>query len=191
MNIALEQTPRPAVKQSTLALTPFEPALAEQVVGWVRDEDELFWLAPKTVPPLSVEKVLSWPGPGSRPMFMRTDASQELLGYLELNTMPGDGRHFWIGHCIIRPDRRGVGLGRIMMGLLLDEAFRNFRGQRVSLVVFPDNQPAIRCYQAVGFRHVGWQSRYFPVRGDYYSMWHMGIDAQSYRRAERRELLDG
>lgn len=123
-------------------------------------------------------------------MFMRIDTSPEPLGYLELNNMPGDDRHFWIGHCIICPNHRGHGLGRTMIRLVLHEAFYRYQGQRVSLVVFPDNRPAIRCYQAVGFRHVGWQSRYFPVRGDYYSMWHMCIDRQGYRLKARRESLE-
>ncbi len=183
MSIALEQPPKRSLEQGTCFLSPFDPALADRVVGWVRDEDELFWLAPKTAPPLSMEKVLHWPGSGSQPMFMRMEGSPEPLGYLELNTMPGDVRHFWIGHCIIHPDHRGNGRGRTMIRLILDEAFDQRQGQRMSLVVFPDNRPAIRCYQSVGFRHVGWQSRYFPVRGDYYSMWHMCVDLHSYRRA--------
>ncbi|NLX15143.1 MAG: GNAT family N-acetyltransferase [Phycisphaerales bacterium] len=190
MSIAIEQSPVASIGQGGYWLSPFDPALAERVANWVSNDDELFWLAPKTIPPLTADKILNWPGIGSRPMFLRMNLSREPLGYLELNNMPGDHRHFWVGHCIIDPDHRGKGLGQVMIRLLLEEAFQHCRGQRVSLVVFPDNLPAIRCYQALGFRHVGWQSRYFPVRGDYYSMWHMAVDARSYRRAVRYDSLE-
>jgi RimJ/RimL family protein N-acetyltransferase len=168
------------VRQPPYSLSSFDKVMAPLIVSWVRDEHELFWLAPKTEPPLTPAKMHVWPGADGCPMLLCHDDRPEPLGYLELNPMPSRPLHFWIGHCIVRPDQRGMGLGQKMMSMVLAEAFDHRNASRVSLVVFPDNRAAITCYLAAGMIDVGEQRKYFQTTGAQHVMRQMSIDAHQF-----------
>ena len=170
------------VQQGDCALTDFESACAPLVATWVKDVRELFWLAPKTIPPLTADKVIGWPGPHGRPLLFWQLGRAEPTGYAELNPMPGNSAHLWIGHCLIRPDARGAGLGHRIVQLLIEEAFSRHRAPAVSLVVFPENSPAVRCYRANGFVHVREQVRFLPTTGRTYCMIEMRITRDDYTK---------
>lgn len=56
---------------------------------------------------------------------------------------------------IFRADLRGRGVGRRAIALALNAAFGPLGLHRVELRVLAKNMQAIRCYEAVGFRHEG------------------------------------
>ena len=180
----MAMTPSPATaltaRDGPYYLSAFDKGMASLVASWTRDEGELLWLAPKTPPPLTAAKVMAWPGPGGCPLLLYRDGAPEPLGYLELNPMASEGRHFWMGHFVLDPDHRGQGLGVLMVGLMLDEGFRNRRIERISLVVFPENLSAVRCYRWAGFLDAGEQVRYFPTTGRRCRLLRMTIDRQGY-----------
>ena len=52
---------------------------------------------------------------------------------------------------ILDPAVRGRGLGKAMLRLAADYAFRISGADTLSLRVFPENAPAVRCYEGAGF----------------------------------------
>jgi len=174
------------IRKDDYHLTQFEENDTSAIVSWVRDDRELFWLAPKTPPPLTAAKILAWRIPGGCPLafYYEGNDGDILCGYVELNPMPAIPGHLWMGHCLVRPDLRGSGVGKLMVQLMLREAFWQRRARAVSLVVFPDNIPAIRCYSAVGFRHVGEQTKFFPTTGRQHCMLEMQITSGEYRKSQ-------
>jgi ribosomal protein S18 acetylase RimI-like enzyme len=52
----------------------------------------------------------------------------------------------------VAPDRRGEGHGGRLVRALLDESKRHLDNREYSLFVYRDNEAALRCYRAVGFR---------------------------------------
>jgi len=60
-----------------------------------------------------------------------------------------------LGRVVIAPDQRGQGLGRPMVTLLIDEAFRTPGIERLELNVYTFNERAIHLYQALGFTFEG------------------------------------
>ena len=150
-------------------LLPFQAQFAPQIVGWVADAQELHWLAPSTVPPLTASKVIRWRKPGGRAYAYLADSSigggvPELLGYVELNRMQSQPGAWWIGHLVVRPDCRGRGVGRSMLDATLEVAFLGLHAGCVCLVVFPENRAAIRCYEGAGFSFVGEEFHHFGHR---------------------------
>lgn len=63
----------------------------------------------------------------------------------------------------IDPAQRGKGLGRHLLGRLLDVARWNGAG-RVFLEVRPSNPVAMTLYESIGFREIGRRPRYYPAR---------------------------
>lgn len=173
------------IRDGLYCLARFERTHAGLVASWVPTPADLFWLAPKTFPPLTAAKVLAWPGEEGSPLMFCRDEEVDPLGYVELNPMPGERKHMWMGHCVIDRLRRGQGLGRTMLELLLRYAFDDRRAERVSLVVFPDNVDAIACYRSCGFLDVGTQTKFFYPTGHQHKMLQMSIDAKQWRAIHR------
>lgn len=186
MSVAPLQPPRTYARSGPYALVEFNKLMAPVVMMWARNARELFWLAPSTAPPLTAAKVVGWAGPDSGPRLLCRDGSVEPVGYVELNLMPGQPGHLWIGHCVISPAQRGRGLGRLIVDLTLEEAFRIRQAQRVSLMVFPDNLPAYSCYAAAGFSQVADQFKYFSTTGRRYRMLQMSIAREQFEARPSR-----
>jgi RimJ/RimL family protein N-acetyltransferase len=146
-------------------LVPFDPVWAEVVVSWVRDAQEAYWLAPKSTPPLTSRELLRWRKPDHNPYLLMDGGRCEPVGYGELNRMTVPRRQYWLGHLLVNPAFRGRGYGVQLTALLLTEAFEQRGAQRVTLVAFPENAPALACYRAAGMVDDGWEWHTFPAYG--------------------------
>ena len=143
-------------------LVKFDPAYADYVVRWVHGAREAFWLAPRTRPPLTAEKICAWQRDGRRPLMLIGPDRTIPLAYGELNILRRQRGEYWLGHLIVDPDLRGQKLGLRLTQLLLRRAFELHGATSVSLVVFPDNPAAIACYRSAGMRDVGSEYHFFP-----------------------------
>ncbi len=166
-----------AALEQRLRLRPFDARYARHVASWVADEMELFQLAPRTPPPLTPMKVLGWKRPGRTAYMITADREEAPLGYGEINLLDQRRREFWLGHLIVDPLQRGRGIGTAMVRLLIEEAVRSLGARRVSLVVFPANEAAIRCYRAAGMRDVCHEYHVFLSRRRQALLLRMAIDA--------------
>lgn len=143
-------------KEATgLLLRPFDLVYASVVAAWVTTEPELRWLAPSLDPPLTPEKVVGWQRPDGYAFSLNHLRDPFPRGYGEVNRVRQQADELWIGHIIVHPHHRNRGLGRLLVRALVSFAFEQLSARRVALVVFPDNEAAIRCYRRVGFRLIG------------------------------------
>lgn len=148
-----------------MKLVPFTNPFGDRIASWVRSEEDLRWLAPGTSPPLTSAKIAAWTKPGGEAVLGFEGRSKDPLCYGELNPMRLEADHFWIGHIIVDPNLRGCGIGRQFVQMLLAQASGNHKARKVSLVVFPENQAAIHCYESCGFQLVGDECHRFAVGG--------------------------
>ena len=146
-------------------LVAFDDVWAERVVSWARDAREAYWLAPKTKPPLTAAQLLRWREPGHNPFMLVPRGSAAPLAYGELNRLGLTRRQYWLGHLVVEPPQRGRGYGLELTRQLLHEAFERRGAQRVTLVVFPENEAAIACYRAAGMRDDGFEWHTFAAYG--------------------------
>jgi len=142
-------------------LTRFEERWAGAVLSWARSQGDQYWLAPRTVPPLSTEKILAWAGE-DRHSFCLIEKQDEIpASYGEINVLQSHDHEYWLGHLIVDPKRRCRGLGRLFTRMLLRHAFHEFRAERVSLVVFPENTAAVKTYRSAGMVEDGYETHTF------------------------------
>ena len=83
-----------------------------------------------------------------------------IVGYGILSMGAGEAH---VLNICIAPDRRGQGLGRHLLGRLLDIARWN-GAERIFLEVRPSNPLAKTLYQSVGFSEIGVRPKYYPAR---------------------------
>jgi ribosomal-protein-alanine N-acetyltransferase len=85
----------------------------------------------------------------------------EVAGYGILSAAAGEAH---VLNLCIGPAWRGRGLGRHLLGRLLDVA-RWSGAERVFLEVRPSNPVAQQLYASVGFKEIGRRPRYYPAKG--------------------------
>lgn len=85
---------------------------------------------------------------------------EDVAGYGILSVGAGEAH---VLNICIAPAHRGLGLGRHLLGRLLDVA--RWSGARsVLLEVRPSNPLAKALYESVGFREIGRRPRYYPAK---------------------------
>jgi RimJ/RimL family protein N-acetyltransferase len=152
----------------THRLLPLTPAGAHVIARWPRSNGEAFWLAPRTPPPITADKIVNWAAPGRQQLVLfeigpAPDAEAQPVAYGELNVLNIEAAEYWLGHLIVDPLRRGQGLGAVLTRLLVQRATTTLGARRISLVVFPENKAAVRCYQQAGFQSEAHETHYFPI----------------------------
>ena len=130
-------------------LEPPHASDAQDIAGWATSADEARWWGGHTVPwPVDPSIFRAWhEDPDVRPYVLREDG--DLLAYGEV-WVDDDEQEVELGRIIVRPERRGRGVGRLVVGLLLDQAKKT--GYRSAFVrVAAENAAGRACYQAAGF----------------------------------------
>jgi len=169
-------SPIASQESGRLCLAPFDPRYAPEVAQWVETDEQLRWVAPSTRPPLTTAKVTGWRKPSGEAFTLLREADRQAVGYGELNSMRKEPGHLWLGHLVVRPDQRGKGAGQVLVRALLAYASERHLASRVSLIVFPDNTAALKCYRRVGFTIVGEEYHQFGGVGPRRRLLRLEID---------------
>jgi RimJ/RimL family protein N-acetyltransferase len=74
------------------------------------------------------------------------------------------------------------------MMALLNRAFLEYAAEAVSLVVFPGNDAAIRCYTKAGFIELGEERKFFESTRTTHEFLRMGIDAKQFRKLRQKRF---
>lgn len=146
-------------------LRAFDPSDAETVSGWITTRDEAYLVAPRTPPPVTAAAIRTWRGPGHHQFILVDCHTAEAIGYGEVNMLNARRREYWLGHLIVTAAQRGRGYGVALTRRLLEFAFIRCNASAVSLVVFQNNERAIRSYRAAGMIDDGYEQHYFPAYG--------------------------
>ncbi len=139
-------------------------------------------LTPTTRPPLTATKVVAWTRAPDRAFLLFEAHRNEPCGYAEVNAMCVNEEHMWIGHVLLDPRVRGRGMGTAFTRLLVDAAFNSLGAERLSLIVFPHNEAAIRSYLRAGFTLRGDEYHRFGRVGRRYRMLRFELDRAAGRR---------
>lgn len=120
-----------------LQLRPYKPCDAEAIVRWIRDENALrLWSSDRFGDfPITAEDI-------NRKYLAHNGDCAEPDNFYPFTAFDEDGPV-------------GQGYGRAMLSLAANFAFDIFGAEKITLGVFAHNEPAYRCYKAVGFTETG------------------------------------
>ncbi|TNB49514.1 GNAT family N-acetyltransferase [Martelella lutilitoris] len=142
-----------------LQLEPFSRSHFDTVAGWFADaRGAALWGGTQLPYPFSFEQLCEGSAEmlGSKPALACFSAKtgDRLAGHgqIAFDRLNGVGR---LCRIALAPALRGRGLSRPMLGLLVDEAFKEPDIMRVELNVYDLNASAIRAYKALGFVEEG------------------------------------
>ena len=180
---AVPQPRAPEEPQTRLA--PFDASHADRVLRWVATPREMYWLAPNTRPPLTARDITGWRKPGHQPFLLLDATNGTPVGYGELNELTGVPGNYWLGHLLVDPEQRGRGFGIALTRRLLERAFVHAGATRVTLVVFPENAAAVRCYERAGMRRDGYEAHHFEIYNRREQLLRMAADYTTLSRIAR------
>ena len=163
-------------------LTRFDQLYAPLLAAWVRSAEELTWLATGTAPPLTPAKIATWGADRPNRYLYWRHGHNTPSAYAELNLLHDSPDQMWVGHFLVDPICRGRSIGQTFMSRLLELAFHRFGAAGVLLVVFPENGPAVRCYERCGLTALGRESRHFATTGRRHEFLRMGIGRSEFAR---------
>ena len=133
--------------------TPFQLKWIPDVHSWIQNSVEMIYWSGQTF----VEKGFTLTNFRSHLNskrilpYARVDKNENVLCYAEIVKTQNLG---FLNLCrvIVRPDLRGKGLGKTFCKSLIDQAILMNRYRSIRLNVLECNQPAISCYQSLGFK---------------------------------------
>lgn len=142
-----------------IALRPFRQSDFAALISWVPTPDALAqWCAGFFQFPLDVSQLQEYLESAdrrhAREIFTAESEQGESVGHVELS-MIWPHLSCRLSRALVAPERRGIGLGRQIVGLAISRAFQRYRVSRIDLGVSDDNQIAIRCYERQHFAEVG------------------------------------
>ncbi len=140
-----------------LLIRSFTPDDVSGLNAWVTDDEILLRFAgPGLRRPLTFDQLVA-PADGTSLAFAVTDRETgRTIGHAQLRGIDSDARSCRIARVLIgEPELRGRGLGGELIGLLVAYASSSLGVVEVTLNVYRDNVPAIRCYQRFGFEFTG------------------------------------
>jgi RimJ/RimL family protein N-acetyltransferase len=156
----------------------------DKINSWVDNEyTHALWCACRTAFPLEregFEGLLSdiKASCGDEP-FCAEDDSGEIVGFFcysqNIDTQEG-----MLKFVIVSKDKRGKGLGREMLTYALRLAFGERQAKSVRLMVFLQNERAIRCYESVGFKVRHTERDAFCYKNEKWSRCSMVIEKEDF-----------
>jgi RimJ/RimL family protein N-acetyltransferase len=161
---------------SKIYLRPFEDALTDEEIArvyhWSGDEDVLRWSggAPTELTLAEFrERILSEHGyaPDNRRAFFIVTHEGELIGRIGIFAIDWEDRKGELGIVIGESASWGQGYGRDAVMTLLAHIFETTALERITLLTFPENTRAQRCFAACGFRSLGAARRFSPDLGEF------------------------
>lgn len=149
---------------------------AEQYVEWLND----FCVSDGIGSSSGVASITSekeWLEKNSNPYSFAIVSLNEnkLIGNCGLNKVDLIRRTATLGIFIGDKNKRGLGIGKEAINLVLDYAFNYLNLNNVMLNVFSFNENAIKCYESVGFKEFGRRREAYFLNGKYYDDIHMDI----------------
>lgn len=147
-----------------LRLRPYKPGDAGTILSWCKDETAFRkWTANRYASfPIAAadmnEKYIDRNGDCEGPdNFYPMTAFDEdgIAGHLIMRFTDEEKTVLRFGFVIVDDAKRGRGYGKELIALSLKYAFEILKADRVTLGVFDNNPPALRCYQSAGFKSSG------------------------------------
>ena len=139
-----------------MILRPFIPEDAATILSWCQDKKAFRrWSADryKEYPASPADMMHQYEGDNLFPLTAVAD--DKVVGHILLRYPSADKTLVRFGFVIVDNTIRGKGYGKQLLQLAIDYAQHNLGAKEISLGVFCDNLPALKCYESVGFRVTG------------------------------------
>lgn len=143
----------------SLLLRIYKTSDATTIASWIKDEFHLRQWSADRFPhyPLTPDDLNAYYREfidGYNSVALTLCEDNEVVGFITLRIPGDDLSERRLGFVIVDDSKRGQGLGKTLVKMAVDYAFRELGASKVTLGVFENNFAAIHCYMAAGFHRI-------------------------------------
>lgn len=128
----------------------------KEILNFAIGRKELFYFFPSASYPLTIEQLEQQLSERHESTVMLEDG--QLVGFANFYNVQNRNIAF-IGNVIIKPQRRGQGLGEKLLQTMITSGFSQFQLQEVHLSCYSNNTAALLFYTKLGFKPYAIESR--------------------------------
>ncbi|MEG0229138.1 MAG: GNAT family protein [Oscillospiraceae bacterium] len=143
-----------------LRLRPYKACDAHTITKWLKDEYSFRqWSADRynqyPITPSDMNSYYDKDKNNNRAWCMTVFDETGIKGHITMR-FPKENSidEIRFGFIIVDDKERGKGYGKEMLSLAINYAFDYIKINKISLGVFENNKPAIKCYESCGFKRV-------------------------------------
>lgn len=152
-----------ATSHTALSNRPLADADIPAICGFPRNAEELYFLFPRAVWPLTPDQVRATLGVRRDPtvVTLTVDGRERVVGYANYATFE-DGFTASIGNVSVDPTLRRRGIAEYLVRTMIDRAFGRHHLPELTLYCFNTNTPALLLYAKLGMVPVALETRVTP-----------------------------
>ncbi|PWC33318.1 GNAT family N-acetyltransferase [Azospirillum sp. TSO35-2] len=182
-----------ALSRSALSHRPLADADIPTICGFPRNAEELYFLFPRAVWPLTPDQVRATLDVRRDPTVVTIPADpaaggsdggrERVVGYANFATFE-DGRTASIGNVSVDPSLRRHGIADYLVRTMMDRAFDHHRLPELTLYCFNTNTPALLLYAKLGLTPIALETRVTPW-GDPIALFKLRMDRATWQSTVR------
>jgi RimJ/RimL family protein N-acetyltransferase len=159
------------------------------LISWIPDRRFLIQFAgPRYSFPLSREQLQADIADMKKCLFKAIDGEGNIVGHIQLLKIDRNNGSAYVGGVLIgEKNKRGSGLGFLMVNALINKAFYELQLKTLLLNVFDFNIPAYRCYEKAGFKEVARKEVKLPGFNERWYRIKMKLEAAEYDYSSIKE----
>ncbi len=170
-----------ALSLTALSHRPLADTDIPTICGFPRTAEELYFLFPRAVWPLTPDQVRATLGLRRDPtvVTLTEDGRERVVGYANYATFE-DGRTASIGNVSVDPTLRRRGIAEYLVRTMIDRAFDHHQLPELTLYCFNTNTPALLLYAKLGMTPIALETRVTPW-GEPIALFKLRTDRATWR----------
>ncbi|TBL78918.1 GNAT family N-acetyltransferase [Paenibacillus thalictri] len=124
----------------------------ESICLMPQSEEELFYMSPRFVHPLTPEQILNIIKDRFEPTVIVVQKTDEVVAYANIYKDDSEESSFWLGNVIVSPSYRGKGAAQYLLDVMLDKAKLNLKIKEIRLACHNTNSRGLAFYSKYGFK---------------------------------------
>ncbi|WP_235847542.1 GNAT family N-acetyltransferase [Paenibacillus tuaregi] len=124
----------------------------ETICSFPQTEEELSYVSPKFVYPLTPDQILNLLEGRFEPTVILDNRTNEVVAYANIYGYDAEEGCGWLGNVIVSPKYRGQGAARYLLDVMLDKAKNNLGCKMMQLACHNTNSRGLAFYTKYGFK---------------------------------------
>ncbi len=124
----------------------------EPISLFPQSEEELFYISPRSVFPLTPDQIMNLAKDRFEPTVVINKATGEVVAYANFYSDESDKNSFWLGNVIVSPEYRGTGASQYLLNIMLEKAKNNLKIKKLKLACHNTNSRGLAFYSKYDFK---------------------------------------